>query len=203
MSTIKDYSLDQILYMIKDDPMNQSYTKEGYDPLYILSEHSKIMIVGQAPGIKAQMSGLTWNDLSGDRLREWLGVTRDIFYNPECFSMIPMDFYYPGKGKSGDLPPRKGFAEKWHPLLLKHLKELKLIILVGSYAQDYYLKDKKKKTLTDTVKSYLEYLPLYIPLVHPSPRNVGWHINNPWFELEVVPYLKKRVKDILDLENKD
>lgn len=198
MIAMENYQLNQIFQMIKEDPMNQSYTKEGYDPLYVLSEYSKILIVGQAPGVKAQMSGLTWNDLSGDRLRAWLGVTRDEFYNKELFAMIPMDFYYPGKGKSGDLPPRKGFAEKWHPLLLKHLKEIKLIILVGSYAQQYYLGNQAKKTLTETIKSYEDYLPLYIPLVHPSPRNVGWHIHNSWFEKDVIPYLKSRVKGILN-----
>lgn len=197
MNTLKNFDLNQIFQMIKEDPMNESYTKEGYDPLYILSKKSKILIVGQAPGIKAQMSGLTWNDLSGDRLRHWLGVTKEEFYNKEMFAMMPMDFYYPGKGKSGDLPPRKGFAEKWHPLLLKHLNSVKLIILVGSYAQNYYLKDKTKKNLTETIKSFEEYLPLYLPLVHPSPRNVGWHINNPWFEDDVIPYLRKRVKEIL------
>lgn len=198
MEMNNNLTLNDIFQMIKDDPMNLSYTKNNHDPLYLVSEKSKIIIVGQAPGIKAEMSGLTWNDKSGDRLREWLGVTRDMFYNQDLFGMIPMDFYYPGKGKSGDLPPRKGFAEKWHPLILKHLKHVKLIVLVGSYAQNYYLGDTKKDTLTETVKAYQSYLPLYFPLVHPSPRNIGWHMNNPWFEKEVIPYLQARVKEILE-----
>lgn len=190
-------TLDEIKHAIMHDENNISYTEQGYEPLYLISPHARILVVGQAPGIKAQMSGLTWNDLSGDRLRSWLGVSREEFYNPEHFAMMPMDFYYPGKGKSGDLPPRKGFAEKWHPLLLKHMPHLELVLLIGQYAQSYYLKDKMKPTLTETVKSYQDYLPLYTPLVHPSPRNVGWHINNPWFEQEVIPILKDRVNHIL------
>jgi len=189
-------TLVEIRNAIMHDKQNISYTEQGYEPLYLISPHARILIVGQAPGIKAQNSGLTWNDLSGDRLRSWLGVSKEEFYNPELFAMMPMDFYYPGKGKSGDLPPRKGFAEKWHPLLLKQMPHLELVLLIGQYAQSYYLKDKMKPTLTETVKSYQDYLPLYIPLVHPSPRNVGWHINNPWFEQDVIPMLKKRVSHI-------
>ena len=190
-------TLNDIKDLIMQDEMNKSYTKQGYEPLYLVHPDARILVVGQAPGIKAQMSGLTWNDLSGDRLREWLCGSREDFYNPKLFSMMPMDFYYPGKGKSGDLPPRKGFAEKWHPLLLKQMPNIKLILLIGQYSQSYYLKDKMKPTLTETVKSYQDYLPLYIPLVHPSPRNVGWHLNNPWFEKDVIPMLKTIVKDLL------
>ncbi len=183
---------------IMNDSNNQSYTNQGWEPLFSGNSKSKIMIVGQAPGIKAQTTSLTWNDLSGDRLRSWLGVTREIFYNPDLFAMIPMDFYYPGKGKSGDLPPRKGFSEKWHPELLKLMPNLKLIILVGSYATNYYLKDIQKKTLTETVRSYESYLPKFIPLVHPSPRNISWHVHNPWFITDVIPKLQKLVKSILN-----
>ncbi len=189
--------LSDVKQAIMDNPQNQTYTNQNWEPLFSGSKYSKIMIVGQAPGIKAQTSGLTWNDLSGDRLRLWLGVSRETFYNPDLFAMIPMDFYYPGKGKSGDLPPRKGFAEKWHPQILKLLPNLKLIILVGSYAANYYLKDSQKKTLTDTVRSYESYLPKFIPLVHPSPRNISWHVHNPWFMNEVVPKLQELVKSIL------
>lgn len=186
---------------IKSDVNNKPYTDQHWEPLFLADPSSTIMIVGQAPGIKAQSSGLTWNDTSGDRLREWLGVDRKSFYNPKLFAMVPMDFYYPGKGKSGDLPPRKGFAEKWHPLILEHLPNLQLIILVGSYAQNYYLKNDQKKTLTETVRSYDDYLPKFFPLVHPSPRNVGWHIENPWFLQEVIPHLKESVHHILSSDS--
>lgn len=190
-------ALVEIKQQMMQDESNLTNTKSGHEPLYLVSPHARILIVGQAPGIKAQTSRLTWNDLSGDRLRSWLGVSRDDFYNPELFGMLPMDFYYPGKGKSGDLPPRKGFAEKWHPLILKHLPNIKLILLIGQYAQAYYLKDSMKSTLTETVKNYQSYLPLYFPLVHPSPRNVGWHKHHPWFESDVIPKLKERVHQIL------
>src|SRR5690606_33378515 len=146
----------------------------------------------------AEQTKLTWNDKSGDNLRSWLGVDRDTFYDKNKFALIPMDFYFPGKGKQGDLPPRKGFAEKWHPLLLKELPNIELIVLVGSYAQNYYLGEKRKETLTGTVRAYQEYLPKLFPLIHPSPRNIGWHINNPWFKEDVLPKLKQLVHQILN-----
>lgn len=190
-------NLQAIKEAIMNDRDNQTYTKQGFEPLFLADPSSKIMIVGQAPGIKAQASRLTWNDASGDRLREWLGVDRKTFYNPKLFAMVPMDFYYPGKSKSGDKPPRKGFAKRWHPLILEHLPNLQLIILVGSYAQHYYLNNQQKKTLTETVRSYQDYIPKYFPLVHPSPRNIGWHLQHPWFIDQVIPDLKKIVNDIL------
>ena len=189
--------LEQIRKAIIEDPSNLEFKEKGYEPVYTISKKSKIIIIGQAPGIKAQMSKLAWNDLSGNKLRDWLGVTKEEFYNPDLFAHIPMDFYYPGKSKSGDLPPRFGFAALWHPLLLALVDDLKLIILIGNYSQKHYLKNSKKN-LTENVKSYQEYLPLYLPLPHPSPRNIGWYIANPWFEKEVIPKLRKRVKEILN-----
>lgn len=190
--------LYKIYNEIINDPDNQEYTIKGWLPIYTLSNESKIVIIGQAPGIKAQESKIAWNDLSGNKLRDWLGVTREDFYETSKFALIPMDFYYPGQGKSGDLPPRRGFAEKWHSKILNELDSLQLIILIGQYSQNYYLKDKAKKNLTETVKAYKEYLPDYFPLAHPSPRNIRWHIKNPWFEEYVIPDLKKIVKSILN-----
>jgi uracil-DNA glycosylase len=184
---------------IMKDPMNDSYTNIGIEPLYKVSNKAKIIIIGQAPGRIAQESRLYWNDLSGDRLRDWMGVSRETFYESDQIAQVPMDFYFPGKAKSGDAPPRKGFAEKWHPLLLKEMPEIKTIILVGSYAQKYYLGDKSKKNLTETVRNFKEYLPRYFPLVHPSPLNFGWMKKNPWFEEEVIPVLKQLIKDNLDI----
>lgn len=192
-----DLSLNKIREQIMQDPQNKDYTKKDLIPIYEVNSRSKILIIGQAPGLKAQMSASTWNDKSGDRLREWLGVTRDEFYNPDFFGLVPIDFYFPGKGKTGDLPPRKGFAEKWHPLILKNLKEVQLIVLIGTYAQAFYLENKKKKTLTETVKSFKEYLPKYFPISHPSPLNFRWRNKNPWFENEVVPHLQKLVENII------
>ncbi len=190
--------LSKIFQAIKEDPQNAFYTAQGIDPLYSVHQEAKILIVGQAPGIRVQESRLFWNDPSGDRLREWLGISYEEFYSSSQLAILPMDFYFPGKGKSGDLPPRKGFAEKWHPLLIKEMPQLELIVLIGSYAIPYYLKVPKKTRITDVVRDFEEYLPKYFPLVHPSPRNNIWLRKNPWFEAQVLPELKIRVKNLLD-----
>ena len=165
----------RIFEEIKLDPQNQEYTEKGIEPLYYANPKAKILIVGQAPGQKAQDTHMVWNDLSGDRLRTWLDVSRDEFYNSDLFAIMPMDFYFPGKGKGGDLPPRKNFAAKWHPKLRKLMPNIEL---------------------TDIVKDYQTYLPEYFPLVHPSPRNLIWLKKNPWFEEQVVKDLQKLVSEI-------
>ena len=189
-------SLTQIKNAIMRDAQNQSFTERGIEPLFAAPIDARINIVGQAPGVKAEQTRLYWNDQSGDRLREWLGVDRETFYHSGLFAVIPMDFYYPGKGKSGDLPPRKGFAEKWHPQILADLPNIELTILIGQYAQKYYL-SQNKRNVTETVKNYREFLPHFLPLVHPSPRNQLWLAKNPWFTQEVIPELQQRVKRIL------
>ena len=146
--------------------------------------------------------GRCWDDQSGKRLREWLGVTEDIFYNSGLIGIAPMDFYFPGHGKSGDLPPRKTFADKWHSLIIKHCTDVKLIILIGKYAQEYYLKDSRKLSLTRTVEAYKEYLPKYFPIVHPSPRNQIWMKKNPWYKEKVLPNLKEEVAKVLKYKEK-
>ena len=191
-------SLEQLVADIMADEQNASYTEQGIKPLFTVPKTARINIVGQAPGIRAQESGLYWNDPSGDNLRKWLGVDRETFYNSGLFAVVPMDYYFPGKGKSGDLAPRKGFADKWHKRTLALAPNIELHILVGSYAQRYYLKQKSSAKLTDTVKHYKDYLPEFFPLVHPSPRNNIWPRKNPWFEEEVIPDLQKRVKAILE-----
>lgn len=182
---------------IMDDPMNAGMTAKGYMPVYAAGPKAKIVIVGQAPGSKAQASMKPWNDVSGILLRKWLGVTDEQFYDADLFALIPMDFYYPGKGTHGDLPPRVGFAEKWHPRLLELMPNVRLIILIGAYSQKYYLGKTAKSNLTKTVRVYEEYLPMYFPLVHPSPLNFRWRAINPWFELEVIPELHALVHRIL------
>lgn len=179
---------------IMADPMNEAYTKMGIPPIFKASVDARIVIVGQAPGRKAEATQMFWNDLSGDRLREWMGVSREIFYNTNRIAHLPMDFYYPGKAKTGDAPPRKGFAEKWHARLLEEMPDIETIILIGSYAQNYYLKKRREKSLTETVRNFQKYLPGYFPLVHPSPLNLGWLKQNPWFENEVLPVLKELVE---------
>lgn len=165
-----------------------------FDPNPVLraSASARLLIVGQAPGTKVHATGIPWNDPSGDRLRSWLQMDRDTFYDEQRIAIIPMGFCYPGKGKSGDLPPRKECAEHWHSALLELLPKLELILLVGQYAQAYYLPNRKK-TLTETVKSFAEFGPLFFPLPHPSPRNQLWLKKNPWFEKDVVPELRHRV----------
>ncbi|OOF65410.1 uracil-DNA glycosylase family protein [Rodentibacter sp. Ppn85] len=189
-------TINQIKSAIIADPQNKSFTERHIEPLFAAPSTARINIVGQAPGVKAEQTRLYWNDQSGDRLREWLDVDRDTFYNSELFAVIPMDFYYPGKGKSGDLPPRKGFAEKWHPQILAALPNIRLTLLIGQYAQKYYL-PQNTLNVTETVKNYREFLPHFLPLVHPSPRNQLWLKKNLWFEQEVVPTLQQLVKTIL------
>lgn len=189
---------EKIKEEIMADPMNESYTQKEIPPLFKASIDARIVIVGQAPGRKAEETRLFWNDSSGDRLREWLGISREIFYSTNRIAHLPMDFYYPGKAKNGDAPPRKGFAEKWHPCLLDRMPNVEVIILVGSYAQEYYLNKRRERTLTETVRNFEKYLPVYFPLVHPSPLNLGWLKRNPWFESDVLPVLKDMVDKNLE-----
>ncbi|MCF2950315.1 uracil-DNA glycosylase family protein [Paraglaciecola aquimarina] len=163
-------------------------------PIFQYSEIAQIIIVGQAPGIKAHQSHLAWNDASGIRLREWLNMSDSTFYNKELISIIPMGFCYPGRGKSGDLPPRPECAKKWHSSLLSNSRP-KLQILIGKYAQDYYLQDKK--TLTERLKNWQDYLPAYLVLPHPSPRNNIWLKKHAWFEQEALPAMQKVVNKYL------
>lgn len=164
-------------------------------PIISASENSKIVVIGQAPGAKVHESGVPWDDASGRRLRSWMGLSDEQFYNPELVALLPMGFCYPGKGASGDLPPRPECAPLWHQPVLNSLSNPELILLVGSYAQNYYLSERSQNTLTETVMNFREYLPEYFPLPHPSPRNNIWLRNNPWFEKNVLPELRMRVSD--------
>ncbi len=187
---------EEITEKLKADERNQSYTERGISPVFQVSGDAKILIIGQAPGRKVEESGIPFNDKSGEKLMRWMGIEQDVFYSP-AIAIVPMDFYYPGKGKSGDLPPRKFIAKEYHPEILGMMPDIQLTILIGKYSMDYYLKDNKKKNLTETVAAYKEYLPKYFPIVHPSPLNFRWQARNPWFEEEVVPELQKRVREIL------
>lgn len=155
-------------------------------------------MIGQAPGTRVHESGVPWNDPSGDRLRDWLQLDRDAFYDTRNIAIVPMGLCYPGKGRSGDLPPRPECAPLWHARLLEQLPGLQLTLLIGKYAQDYYL-DTHRQSLAETVSNYRDHLPGYLPLPHPSPRNIRWFRNNPWFETEVIPLLRKRVASVLQL----
>jgi uracil-DNA glycosylase len=165
----------------------------GPRPVFRASETARILVVGQAPGRKVHASGVPWDDASGIRLRRWMNVDEQVFYDVACVAMVPMGFCYPGTGKSGDLPPRPECAVRWHGPLLASMPEIELTLLIGQYAQIYYLQKRRKKTLAETVGNWREYAPKYLVLPHPSPRNNIWLKRNPFFEREVVPHLQSRV----------
>lgn len=169
----------------------------GPRPVFSIHPKSKILIIGQAPGTKVHTTGIPWNDASGNELRRWLDVDREQFYDPKIFGIMPMGFCYPGRGKGGDMPPRPECAPTWHQQMKYHMPEVKLTLLIGQYALKYYLGKSREKTLTETVRNFETYLPEFIPLVHPSPRNLMWRRRNPWFEEEVVPTLRERVHDLI------
>lgn len=182
---------------IINDPRNIEFTKQGIYPLYNIDPSARIILIGQAPGLKAIQKGKVFADKSGETLRAWLGVSAQEFYNPAFFAIMPMDFYYPGKGKSGDLPPRSFFASTYHQRILNNLPNLQLIILIGQYAINYYLKENKLN-LTAAVRNFNAYLPTFFPLPHPSPLNFRWINKNPWFKKEVLPSLNLLVRKILN-----
>lgn len=187
--------MDQLLSGIKNCTVCLPHLANGVNPVLSASPKSKILIIGQAPGSVVHRTGIPWDDKSGERLRDWLGVSDEQFYNEDYFALIPMGFCYPGKGKSGDLPPRPECAPKWHDLVLDQITDKQLVLLIGNYAQKYYLKKTVKENLTSTVKHFKAYAPLYFPLPHPSPRNNIWLKKNDWFEALVLPELRKRVME--------
>ncbi|MBF1138639.1 MAG: uracil-DNA glycosylase family protein [[Eubacterium] sulci] len=189
-------SLNDIISQIENDSRNYEYTKRNIPPILQVNSKAKVLIIGQAPGKKVEESLIPFNDKSGDTLISWMGIDRDTFYSDKI-AILPMDFYYPGKGKTGDLPPRKFIANEYHESILNELKNIELTILIGKYSMDYYLKGQMKKNLTETVRCFDEYLPRYFPIVHPSPLNFRWQAKNPWFVQDVVPMLKKTVNKIL------
>jgi len=186
-----------LLNQIKACKLCEQHLPFGVNPVMLAGEKSKVIIVGQAPGKKVHETHIPWNDKSGDNLRNWLGVDKELFYNQDYFALMPMAFCYPGTGKSGDLPPRKECAPAWHKQLLTLMPETKIMLLVGSYAQNYYLGKSARSTLTETVKNYVDYLPLYFPLPHPSGRNNIWQAKNTWFKEDVLPALKTIIADII------
>ncbi|MCL4119661.1 UNVERIFIED_CONTAM: hypothetical protein GTU68_042144 [Idotea baltica] len=189
--------MKELLKEIRKCEVCSSQLSLGPRPVLAASKESKIIIIGQAPGTKVHKTGVPWDDPSGKQLRKWLGITDETFYDETKIAIVPMGFCYPGKGKSGDLPPRPECAPLWHQQLLEKMPNVELIILIGMYAQKYYLQKEAKKNLTETVKNYQKYLPNYFVLPHPSPRNRFWLTKNPWFEVDVLPLLKERVKEVV------
>ena len=191
--------MKNLLHNISQCTICEKHLTLGPRPVVSAHKNSKIVIIGQAPGTKVHASGIPWDDSSGKQLRKWLSVSVDDFYDETKFAIVPMGFCYPGKGKTGDLPPRLECAPQWHEVLMKKMPNVELIILIGMYAQKYYLRKEAKKTLTETVANYKDYLPNYFVLPHPSPRNRFWMTKNPWIDDEVLPVLKKKISDILSI----
>lgn len=168
----------------------------GANPVLRASHTARLLIVGQAPGTRVHATGIPWNDPSGDRLRNWLQLDREQFYDESQIAIVPMGFCYPGKGKSGDLPPRPECAARWHARLLAAMPDIRLTLLIGKYAQNHYL-GSKHETLAHTVQHWQDHAPERFPLAHPSPRNLRWFRDHPWFEAKVIPALRERLQTIL------
>lgn len=189
-------TLQEMIDKLKADERNQDYTARGIGPIFQIHEKAKILIIGQAPGKKVEESGIPFHDKSGEKLMTWMGIDSDTFYS-QAISIMPMDFYYPGKAKTGDKAPRRFIAAEYHQALRQLMPEIEMTILIGNYAMKYYLKGRMERNLTETVRHYQDYLPDYFPIVHPSPLNFRWQAKNPWFEANVVPALQQRVYTLL------
>lgn len=186
-------TLEDLLAQVRACRICADTLQLGPRPVLRAAASARLLIVGQAPGTKVHASGIPWDDQSGKRLRQWTGIAPEVFYEESKVAIVPMGFCYPGKGKSGDLPPRPECARHWHQQLLPLLPNIELTLLVGKYAQDYFLGAAAKPTLTETVAHWPDYLPRYMPLPHPSPRNQFWLRRNPWFEQEAIPVLQQLV----------
>jgi uracil-DNA glycosylase len=195
---MKNSELDLMLREIRACRLCEAQLPLGPRPVLRASETARLLVVGQAPGTLVHGSGIPWSDASGMRLREWLRLDRDRFYDESRVAIVPMGFCYPGRGAAGDLPPRPECSQTWHPKLLPMLSEVRLTLLIGQYAQAYFLGQTRKKTLTDTVAAWREYAPRFFPLPHPSPRNVGWFKHNPWFDAEVIPALREAIASAME-----
>lgn len=191
--------MQDLLTEIHNCTLCQEQLPLGPRPVVAAHTTSKIIIIGQAPGTAVHNSGIPWDDQSGKNLRDWMGIDTTMFYDETKIGIIPMGFCYPGRGKSGDNPPTKICAPTWHDQLFNEIEKPELILLIGKYAQDYYLGKTAKKNLTETVIHYQDYLPKYFVLPHPSPRNNIWQAKNEWFKAEVLPDLKVRIKEVLSL----
>lgn len=195
---MKSQSLPALLRDIRACQICASALPHAPRPVLRATSSARIVIAGQAPGTRVHESGMPFTDPSGDRLRDWMGVDSETFYNDKLIAIVPMGFCFPGLDeKGGDLPPRKECAPAWRSSVFTHLNNVKLTLLVGSYAQNWHLKDSRKPTLSETVKAFKEYGPELLPLPHPSWRNNAWLKKNPWFTDDLLPHLRRRISRIL------
>jgi len=193
----RDEAFNELLRTVRACTMCADYLLLPPRPILRAARTDRLMIVGQAPGRRVHDTGIPWNDPSGDRLREWMQLPRAAFYDETRIAIIATGLCYPGKGPSGDLPPCPKCAPLWHPPLRAAMPDIRLTLLVGSYAQAYYLGRRRRETLTETVRRYRDYLPEFFPLPHPSPRNGAWLKRNPWFVGEVLPALHEAIAGVL------
>lgn len=189
-------SFNSLIKQVRACTVCSEFLPLGPRPVIQAHPDAKILIVGQAPGIKVHQTGIPWDDASGERLREWLGISKETFYNEKIIAILPIGFCYPGAGERGDLPPRKECFKLWHHKLTSGMPQIKRTLLIGNYAQASYLKSDRKKSLTETVRAWKDYSPEYIPLPHPSPLNNIWLHKNRWFEKDVLPELKELIKSL-------
>jgi len=195
---VRDESFDELLARARACRLCEAHLPLGPNPVFRLAESARLLIVGQAPGTKVHATGIPWNDPSGERLRDWLAMDRDAFYDTARVAILPTGLCYPGRlPRGGDRPPRPECAPLWHPPLRARLANVRLTLLVGSYAQAHYLGERRGKTLTETVRDFRDYLPEFLPLPHPSWRTLAWAKRNPWFARRVLPELRKRVRETL------
>ena len=189
-------TFNQLLTDVRACRLCEAALPLGPNPVLRASATARILIIGQAPGTRVHETGIPWNDPSGERLRDWMQIDREQFYDESQIAIMPMGFCYPGKGKSGDLPPRSECAAQWHDKLLAEMPAIKLTLLIGKYAQNHYL-GSQRQTLAETVSRWRDHPPGLFPLPHPSPRNLRWFRNHPWFENEVLPAFRSRLMEIL------
>lgn len=198
MAAVKKQSLASLLTEVRACEIYKDHLPLGPRPIVRVEASARLMIIGQAPGTRVHESGVPWDDKSGERLRHWLAVDDDTFYDQSRVAIVPMGFCYPGANpRGGDNPPRPECAPEWHERLRRLLPRIELTLLVGTYAQAYYLGSARRKTMTETVRCWRDYLPGFLPTPHPSWRTTGWLKRNPWFETEVLPELRERVAKLL------
>ena len=189
-------TLEALLAAVRACRACEAHLPLGPRPVLRARETARILIVGQAPGVRVHTTGIPWSDPSGERLRGWMGIGKAVFYDESRIAIIPMGYCYPGRGTGGDLPPRRECAELWLEQLLSRLPQLELTLLIGQYAQRHFLGSRRKPSLAETAKAWREYAPQFMPLPHPSPRNQPWFKRHPWFARQLVPELRARIKTL-------
>jgi uracil-DNA glycosylase len=190
-------TLEALLAAVRGCRACEAHLPLGPRPVLRAASTARILIVGQAPGARVHETGIPWDDPSGERLRTWMGVSRDVFYDESRIAIIPMGYCYPGRGEGGDLPPRRECAELWLDHLLAKLPRIELTLLIGQHAQRHFLGRFRKASLAETIKAWREYAPRFLPLPHPSPRNTPWFQRNPEFEQRLLPELRMRIEALL------